>query len=288
MSNTNVLIFSFLGGILPAFFWLWFWMKQDRQKPEPRSALISSFLGGIVAVFLALFFELVIYYILVDANAHILNSSPKIFSDFLLSLTDKYQIAEKQDIFWQNIQNTLSNLNVLEYAKTAELKKMALVVFIAPFIEELFKLIMTYGICLRRKVNDEPIDASIYMLTSALGFAAIETTLFLTEPLTNGNIIDTLIVGNFRSVGPMLIPLVSSTVLGHFIGLAFYKGKIKKTVYLFSGFILATVLHSLFNFFIVLNEMTQSIVYFWIACIGTWLMIIILLIFFQKVKKVTR
>ncbi len=288
ISNTNVLIFSLLGGILPAFFWLWFWVREDRQKPEPKSALLSAFLGGVIAVFLALFFELVFYYLLVEANPHLINNNPKIFIDFLQNFASKYNLSEIQNSFWLNLENIVNKLNLKYYANVADFKKIALVVFIAPFFEELFKLLMTYGLCLRRKVNDEPIDASIYMLTAALGFAAIETTLFLIEPLTKGNIIDTLVIGNFRSVGPMLIHLISSITLGLFIGLAFYKSKIKKIIYLLIGFILAVVLHSLFNFFIILNELTQSLVYFWIACIGTWSLIIILLIFFEKIKKVTR
>ncbi len=282
ISNTNVLIFSFLGGILPAFFWLWFWLRQDREKPEPKSALLGAFFGGIIAVFLALFFELTLYYILVEANPHLLDSSPKIFSDFLQAFTTKYNISGFQNIWWSKIQNLINN-----GIKINELKKIALVVFIAPFIEELFKWIMAYSICLRRKVNDEPVDASIYMLTTALGFAAIETTLFLTEPLTKGNIIDTLVMGNFRSVGPMLIHLISSVILGLFIGLAFYKSKIKKFFYAVTGFILATILHSFFNFFIVLNEITKSTLYFWLACTGTWFLIIILLILFKKVKTIS-
>lgn len=287
MSETNVLIFSLLGGILPAFFWIWFWLREDRLKPEPKSALLSSFLGGMIAVMIALFFELVLYYLLADASSTSAGKSPEIFWLLLEKIADKYNLVAWQSDFWTSAQEFFNNLN-LKFAHELSAKKFLLVVILAPFIEELFKLISTYTICLRRKVNDEPIDASIYMLTTALGFAAIETALFLAQPLSKGNILDTFIAGNFRSIGPMLIHLVCSALLGIFIGLAFYKSPIKKFFNLIIGFVLAFILHSLFNFFIVLNESTHDTTFFWTAVLETWIMVVLLLIFFERVKKVSR
>lgn len=287
LSETNVLILALLGGIVPALFWLWFWIREDRLKPEPKSALFSSFMGGIIAVLLALFFELVFYYLLVDANTPIEAKSPSLFWIPLKDLANKLNLINFQLDFWGSLQTFFDNLNSSIF-NGLDIKRGFLLVFIAPITEEFLKLLLTYNICLRRKVNDEPIDASIYLLTAALGFAAIETTLFLTTPLNQGHLIDSLIATNFRSIGPMLIHLVSSATLGLFIGLAFYKSKIKKLLYLLFGFITAVFLHSLFNFFIMLNDTTHRIAYFWIACLGTWLLVIILLVFFEKVKKVAR
>ena len=286
ISDTNVLIFSLLGGIVPAFFWLWFWIREDRLRPEPKIAIFSSFIGGIIAVLLALFFELVIYYLLVDANAPIDFKGPAIFWGPLQDFAIKHDLINYQIIFWENIQNFFNKWSFSSLYDT-DIKKIFLVVIIAPIIEELFKLILSYSVCLRRKVNDEPIDASIYMLTTALGFAAVETALILAEPISNGNILDSIIAGNFRSIGPMLIHLVSSAMLGIFIGLAFYKSKIMKFLYTFLGLIVAISLHSLFNLFIMLNDATQNILFFWTACLGTWILVVVLLIFFEKVKKIT-
>ncbi len=276
MSETNVLIFSLLGGILPAFFWIWFWLREDRLKPEPKSALLSSFLGGMIAVMIALFFELVLYYLLADAGSS-QGKSPEIFWNLLEKISDKYNLVAWQTNFWGQFQTHIISP-----------KKFFLVVIIAPFIEELLKLISTYTICLRRKVNDEPIDASIYMLTTALGFAAVETALFLTQPLAKGNLLDTFIAGNFRSIGPMLIHLVCSAMLGIFIGLAFYKSPIRKFLNLILGFIIAFFLHGIFNLFMVLNESTHNFNYFWTAVLETWILVTLLLVFFEKVKKVSR
>jgi hypothetical protein len=37
-----------------------------------------------------------------------------------------------------------------------------------------------------------------------------------------------------------------------------------------------------------LKENTHNISYFWIACLGTWVMVVIILAFFEKIKTVTR
>src|SRR3990172_4645093 len=54
MTELTTLIFAVFGGILPALFWLWFWLKEDREHPEPRGKIAASFLVGMGAVFLAL------------------------------------------------------------------------------------------------------------------------------------------------------------------------------------------------------------------------------------------
>lgn len=286
LSETNVLIFSLLGGIVPALFWLWFWLRQDRLRPEPKSALLSAFIGGILAVLIALFVELIIYYLLADANPITIKSFPDIIRIALQDFSNSYNLINIQIDFWSQIQEYFSNIKFLS-TYNIDAKKIFLVVIIAPVTEELLKLILTYNICLRRKVNDEPIDASIYMLTAALGFAAVETALIIASPISHGHFMDSFIAGNFRSIGPMLIHLISSAMLGIFIGLAFYKSWPKKILYLTVGFILAVFFHAIFNFFIILNDTTHNITFFWIACIGTWLLMVILLVFFEKIKKVT-
>jgi RsiW-degrading membrane proteinase PrsW (M82 family) len=287
ISEMNVLFLALLGGIVPALFWLWFWIREDRLRPEPKSALLSSFIGGIIAVLLALFFELVIYYLLVDSSAGAAAREPAIFWIPLQNFAQKYDLLNMQDILWRQIQTFFNNLDYTLFSKI-DIKRGFLIVVIAPIVEEVLKLILTYNICLRRKVNDEPIDASIYMLTAALGFAAIETALFLTEPLAKGQLLNGLIASNFRSIGPMLIHLVSSAILGLFIGLAFYKSPLKKFLYLIFGLVTAIILHALFNFFIVLNDSTHNISFFWLATFGTWVLIVVILVFFEKVKKVAR
>ena len=55
MGSTQFLI-AFLAGLIPALFWLWFWLREDNCTPEPKSLIASAFIAGmlIVAVVLPL------------------------------------------------------------------------------------------------------------------------------------------------------------------------------------------------------------------------------------------
>jgi len=90
-------------------------------------------------------------------------------------------------------------------------------------IEEIFKWAAAYFSALRTKENDEPIDAVIYLLTAALGFAAMENTFFLISLISHAGIIGSLVNGNLRFVGATLLHVLSSGVVGLFLGLSFYK-----------------------------------------------------------------
>src|SRR6185503_10263021 len=60
-------------------------------------------------------------------------------------------------------------------------------------IEELLKFLFAYATVLRLADDDEPIDPVIYMVTTALGFAAAENTLFLLSPLSGGTVLQEIL-----------------------------------------------------------------------------------------------
>ena len=55
-ANTDLLyvFIAFLGGLLPALFWLWFWLREDKEKPEPFLLITLAFISGMAVVPLAL------------------------------------------------------------------------------------------------------------------------------------------------------------------------------------------------------------------------------------------
>lgn len=53
MQSTYFLI-AFLAGLIPALFWLWFWLREDTARPEPRILIASAFIGGMLVVPLVL------------------------------------------------------------------------------------------------------------------------------------------------------------------------------------------------------------------------------------------
>ncbi len=45
---------TFLAGLIPALFWLWFWLREDKAHPEPRALIVTSFIAGMLIVALVL------------------------------------------------------------------------------------------------------------------------------------------------------------------------------------------------------------------------------------------
>ena len=151
-------------------------------------------------------------------------------------------------------------------------------------VEELGKFGAAYFAALRWSVFDEPLDAVIYMVTAALGFAALENTLFILNPLENGNILQTIMTGNLRFIGATLLHTLSSATVGIMIALAFYHRASIRRFAALGGVILATLLHALFNLSI-LGKGGNSI--FWIFLL-IWLGIIGALLLVERVKQPTR
>jgi len=151
-------------------------------------------------------------------------------------------------------------------------------------VEEVFKFAAAWWLALRKKVCDEPIDAMIYMLTAALGFAALENTLFLIAPLANGEIAKSLLTGNLRFIGATLLHIAASSIIGAFAAFLFYKSKKIKDAAIFIGLIVAVILHATFNLIINTEKDNALMIAFAVA----WATIIVVLAVFEKVKRLPR
>jgi len=156
-------------------------------------------------------------------------------------------------------------------------------VFIAwSIIEEVMKYAAARVTVLRSRENNEPIDSVIYMVTVALGFAAAENALFLLSPLAGETFTQSLMTGNLRFVGAMLLHVLSSAVIGVFLALAFYKSKRQKLLFALLGVILAALLHSLFNF-LILNTAEEHLLR---TFLYVWIGLIVLLAVLEYVKRI--
>jgi len=151
------------------------------------------------------------------------------------------------------------------------------------FSEEAVKLGVCWFIALRTRFEVHPIDAVIYMVTVALGFAAFENTMYLLTPLLDGDTVNTLVLGNLRFIGATLLHTLCSGTIGVFIAFAFFKKTHLKEEYALVGLIVAGVLHTLFNFFILKDEGAQAFLVF----SSVWLLIMMLIVVIEKVKTIT-
>lgn len=227
----NTLIWAFLGGLLPALVWLWFWLKEDTKRPEPKRLLFAAFAAGMIAVPFALSLE-------------------KFAHEFLEG----------------------SFFLILVWATIEELLKYAGAYIVA------FRVLCLDG----SRCLDEPIDPLIYLITVALGFSALENTLFLVTPLENGSVLASILTGNLRFIGATLLHVVASASIGIAMGFSFYKKGVAKKVYLFIGLFTAIALHTLFNFSIIIDEGENIFVVFGFL----WFAVFALLLFFERIKRI--
>jgi len=119
--------------------------------------------------------------------------------------------------------------------------------------EELFKYFVFRAKVFDSYHLDEPIDAMIYMIVGALGFAAVENTLYLISsagpvPLPIDQTITTaLIVVTVRFVGATFLHTLCSAVIGYVLAISFFKAR-NKFITITSGIIIAVFFHGLFNY----------------------------------------
>lgn len=157
-------------------------------------------------------------------------------------------------------------------------------IFLWAAIEELMKYFVAIVFILWRSAVDEPIDAMIYLITIALGFAALESGLFLLEPFRNGDYFGGILTGNLRFVGAALIHTLSSLTVGFAVAATFYRSQTLQFFALTAGLLLATTLHALFNFLIMNFNGTMIVYVFFFV----WLGIVLSFALFERAKRITR
>lgn len=222
--DPKILGLAFLGGIIPSLLWLWFWLKEDKRKAEPKGLLTICFVMGIIAVF------------------------------FVLPIQKFVQSAVSSQ-----------QLKIVLWASS----------------EEIMKLLVVMVILFKTRYIDEPLDWPIFLITAALGFAALENTLFLIKPLSLGQVTVGLLTGQLRFLGSTLLHAVSSGIIGVSLGLTFHAERYKKKWYLLAGILIAITLHSLFNFFIMENSGSN----FLEVLAFLWVVTIIIMLIFEKLRR---
>ncbi len=248
MMSGHTVFFALLGGIIPALIWLWFFLREDKKHPEPAWLIVAAFLSGMFAVVLALPAEMLL--------------------KCLASGT------------WPSTP-FFSPLQTLGYCRDIPDVNP---IFLWAAAEELIKYLVVVSIVLWREAVDEPIDAMIYLITVALGFAALETGLFLMEPLGRGDITGGMLTGNLRFMGAALIHTLSSAVIGFSIAITYYRSYALQFISLCTGLVLAIVLHALFNHHIIAGSGERTALVFF----SVWVGIIGLLLLFERAKRVSR
>lgn len=225
-NNPKILALALVAGIIPSLLWLWFWLREDREHPEPKGALAGVFFLGMIAVVFVLPVQRFI-------QSHI-------------------ALYELQITLWATAEEVIKYLAVI-----IMLRKTGLI--------------------------DEPVDWPIYMMTAALGFAALENTMFLIKPISFEPATVSLLTGQLRFLGSTLLHTIASGALGISLGLAFEYGKVRKRLHLLFGLILAVSLHSAFNFFIIEGigtDVAKALGFLWLSAI-------VVMLLFEKLRRMS-
>lgn len=148
--------------------------------------------------------------------------------------------------------------------------------------EEVLKFGACYFVALSKRVTDEPIDEVIYLITTALGFSALENAFFLFNPLFVSDIATSVVAGGMRFIGATLLHTIASATIGIFLAFSFYKSARARRTAVGWGISLAVVLHAAFNLFIIESEGIHIFTVFSFV----WVAIILLMWFFQRIKRI--
>jgi RsiW-degrading membrane proteinase PrsW (M82 family) len=118
------------------------------------------------------------------------------------------------------------------------------------FIEEIMKFASAHFAISKSPDFDEPVDAMIYMVVAALGFATLENIGAIANISSQATVFPIVLETiSFRFVGATLLHTLTSGIIGYHWALGIVQHRVKE--YLIAGFIIAAVLHACFNYLIV-------------------------------------
>lgn len=160
-------------------------------------------------------------------------------------------------------------------------------------IEETLKYAVVKIGVLKSPEFDEPVDAMLYMIIAALGFAALENILILWLHQKPFALSQTMTWAAARFLGATFLHALSSAVAGYFLAISFFSqtaalkkrryGRIEIRPYLtFAGLGIAALLHGLYNFSIMLIEGAQRFIIPAVILLGLTLFVSL---GFRKLKK---
>lgn len=209
-------------GLLPGLAWLLFYLREDLH-PEPKRLLLYTFIAGASFSVFALLLQLC-------TNGTL----PQFFAALGVEFPTLYFC-----------DSGLPGLGI------AFLSPLSL--FVLAGIEEIIKFAAAYAAIHNNPEFDEPVDAMIYMVVAALGFATVENIGAL-QGLTPhvafvGDLFETL---SLRFVGATLLHTLTSAIVGYFWAVSIRDFNSHRFVVW--GLALATILHAVFNYFIILND----------------------------------
>lgn len=188
-----------------------------------------------------------------------LHPEPKrlIIFTFIVGMASAWFALALEIIF----RSLATGANSEKFSRLGVLASPFLVLLILAFIEEVIKFGAAYLAIHKSPEFDEPIDAMIYMVVAALGFATVENLGALTGTSSQTAILsNAFTLTSLRFVGATLLHTLTSAIVGYYWALGIKHRQIKH--FLLGGLLTATALHSIFNYLILIyGNLIYSVVF---------------------------
>ncbi len=237
----------FLGSI-PSVLWLSYYLHKDGHD-EPKKILIQVFFLGAISTIWALVIEVLFLKELVALGIEC-NDCKGFIPNFLIAVN--FQIF-----------STASFLILLGLA----------------FIEEVAKYLIVKARVLKDKTFDEPVDAMIYLIVGALGFAAAENVGYIISSDPD----DIFGILYFRFFTATFLHVAASAIVGYFFAISIIHKK-NRFLFISLGLMIATIAHALFNLLVTLMEKWDfALLYLIILLIFLFRLVSYL---FERIKKI--
>ena len=161
-----------------------------------------------------------------------------------------------------------------------------IMIVILALIEEIFKFTAAFWVTNKNSNFDEPIDAMIYIVIAALGFATVENILVMGNIFSGANAVSLTASLSMafnaialRFIGATLLHALASGMLGYYWAIGIIRKSLSK--YLGYGLMLAVLIHSVFNYLIIKFQSVNFLVPSLFLILGA----IFVLVDFEKLRK---
>jgi len=198
---------------IPAVFWFFIFLKEDRLDPEPKKLIVKIFIIGALSGLLAGLLEIAFIFLI-----------PR------------------------ELGNDVFNFLAAQGLKNAGFLPIVIIIIIAfAAIEEILKIGAVKTFIYHDQNFNQVVDGAIYGISAALGFATLENINYFIETTVKlglGGLVTVFIIRFFATT---LMHALTTGVAGY------YLGKVKYTnnnSFYWKGLFIAVFIHSAFNLFI--------------------------------------
>lgn len=205
---------SIILGLVPSAVWLLIFLRED-VRPHPNRLVVRTFFFGALITIPVLFFGFIAQCLFLGCP-----------------------LSEGQ-------------LNILGPLLSGIAEPLPRILFLflgVAFVEELGKFFAARTSVLRDPEFNEPVDAMLYLIIAALGFAAVENVAFvLHAPAQSAGLVAGVVpILTMRFLSATLLHSITSGIIGYTLARALFDSSVHKRMVIV-GIAVATLIHGLYN-----------------------------------------